>query len=481
MALRITYTALLLLALAMGGMAQNTITGSAVFALKKLQVGQDTSRYFTAISQSVTGFSTHRQAPTAKAVYDFVTGASTVNTAAPINGTGTVLDPVTISNGAIVTAKLADDAVTYAKLQNVTAQRLLGRAGSLAGDAQELTLGAGLGWSGTAIQNTGDTDASNDLTTTTIFGGDVTGTADDLEVQAWLGRPLNLTAPTNGQVYAWNSSTSQWVPTTVGGGGTAFEQGGNSFATAARLGTNDLNRLEFETNNTYAGKVHTNQSWLVGGAATDVPATKLHVAGDVRADGTVISRGAGVAPNSTTASSLRLWNNTASTGQTYNLSASDAGPLIIWDPFGFQALTLTTGTNFGFYVNNPGRRIDVSGWTRSDAFENTNVGIPTVSLGAGAGTSPTLNGVVGGANYFRLTFTTGTTPSAGGIVATVTYSGTYSFSTSTIPVWSSGNDATDTSRFRVGTVATNSFQIVNRGGALTASTQYVLYIHVGGY
>jgi hypothetical protein len=472
MALRINFTALLLLALAMGGTAQNTITGSAVFALKKLQVGTDTARYFTAISQSITGFSTHRQAPTAKAVYDFVSStSSTVNTAAPIGGTGTVLDPITIANGAI----------PYAKIQDVTAQRIIGRAGGLAGPPQELTLGNGMGWSGSAITNTGDTDATNDLTTSTNFTGDVSGTFSTIRVEGFYGRPLNGTAPSNGQVYAWNSTSSQWVPTTVSGGsGTAFEQGGNSFGTAARLGTNDLNRLEFETNNTYAGKVHTNQSWLVGGATTDVPGTKLHVAGDFRADGTVISRGAGVATGSTTASSLRLLNTTASTGQTYNLSSTDAGSFVLWDPFGFQAITLSTGLNFGIYKNVPGRRWDVAGVSRSDVFENGTSSTPTLSsFGTGAGTSPVSNSLNGGQNYFVWTFTTGSSPSAGGVVATISLP--TPFTVSPIPVWSGGNDASDPSRFRVGTVTSSTFQIVNRGGALAGSTQYVLYIHVGGY
>lgn len=45
--------------------------------------------------------------------------------------------------GAIVTADIGNDQVTYAKIQNVTASRLLGRDSS-GGDVQELTLGDGL-------------------------------------------------------------------------------------------------------------------------------------------------------------------------------------------------------------------------------------------------------------------------------------------------------------------------------------------------
>jgi len=49
-------------------------------------------------------------------------------------------DSRTPTDGSVTTAKLADDAVTYAKLQNVSAtDRLLGRSSSGAGDAEEIT------------------------------------------------------------------------------------------------------------------------------------------------------------------------------------------------------------------------------------------------------------------------------------------------------------------------------------------------------
>ncbi len=56
----------------------------------------------------------------------------------------------TIDAGVISTAKIADDAVTYAKFQNVSAaSRLLGRgAAAGSGDVQEISLGAGLSLNG---------------------------------------------------------------------------------------------------------------------------------------------------------------------------------------------------------------------------------------------------------------------------------------------------------------------------------------------
>ena len=57
--------------------------------------------------------------------------------------------------GSIGTPQLANDAVTYAKLQNVTDGRLLGRSAGSAGDAQEITVGAGLSLSAGALTATG--------------------------------------------------------------------------------------------------------------------------------------------------------------------------------------------------------------------------------------------------------------------------------------------------------------------------------------
>ena len=57
-----------------------------------------------------------------------------------------------IAPGVVTTPKLADNAATYAKLQDVSApNRLLGRGASGAGDPQEITLGAGLAMTGTTL------------------------------------------------------------------------------------------------------------------------------------------------------------------------------------------------------------------------------------------------------------------------------------------------------------------------------------------
>jgi microcompartment protein CcmK/EutM len=78
------------------------------------------------------------------------------------NSDGTVLivsnnNTITMSATNINTPQLTDDGVTYAKIQNVTASRIIGRgsAGG-SGDPQEMTAGNGLTISGTAIGVTGN-------------------------------------------------------------------------------------------------------------------------------------------------------------------------------------------------------------------------------------------------------------------------------------------------------------------------------------
>lgn len=79
-------------------------------------------------------------------------------------------DVTTPDGGGIVAATIANDAVTYAKMQNVSAaSKLLGRgsAGG-AGDVEEITVGSGLTMTGTTLSSSG----SSDFTTTATKGSD---------------------------------------------------------------------------------------------------------------------------------------------------------------------------------------------------------------------------------------------------------------------------------------------------------------------
>ncbi len=98
-----------------------------------------------------------------------VTGAGSVTSVAtgtgltggPIVTTGTIsvanlgIDTAQLANLAVTTGKLADGAVTYAKMQNVAAVSLLGNPTGSPAAASEITLGAGLAFSGATLTATG--------------------------------------------------------------------------------------------------------------------------------------------------------------------------------------------------------------------------------------------------------------------------------------------------------------------------------------
>lgn len=60
-------------------------------------------------------------------------------------------DLTTIAASGVPTALIQNDAVTFAKFQNITTSRLLGRTTALSGDVEEITVGAGLTLSGGAL------------------------------------------------------------------------------------------------------------------------------------------------------------------------------------------------------------------------------------------------------------------------------------------------------------------------------------------
>lgn len=97
--------------------------------------------------------------------------------------------------------------------------------------------GAGIQINGTTIINTGDLNPNDDLLVTTVFGGDITGTydnlmikpntigSDELQNQSVLGAHIHPMGASSGQVLKWNGST--WAPAEdlTGGGGGSYNAG----------------------------------------------------------------------------------------------------------------------------------------------------------------------------------------------------------------------------------------------------------------
>ena len=82
--------------------------------------------------------------------------------------------------------------------------------------------GSGISINGSnAISNTGDTNAGDDITTSTSANGDLGGTYPNPTVNAIRGNAVSATNPSNNQVLKWNGS--QWAPANDNAGSSVWQ------------------------------------------------------------------------------------------------------------------------------------------------------------------------------------------------------------------------------------------------------------------
>ena len=97
-------------------------------------------------------------------------GDATVSNTNSGDQTITLTGDVTGSGTGSFAATIANDAVTFAKFQNITDARLLGRSAGSSGDMQEITVGAGLSLSGGSLTATAGATNWNDIGDATADG-----------------------------------------------------------------------------------------------------------------------------------------------------------------------------------------------------------------------------------------------------------------------------------------------------------------------
>ncbi|MFM7158160.1 MAG: hypothetical protein ACKO0Y_10145, partial [Bacteroidota bacterium] len=149
-----------------------------------------------------------------------------------VSANGEVLgkfDSLYIKDGVVTTVKLANGAVTAAKLNQMSATngQILKWNGTTWAPANDTTgkyfTGPGIAISNDSIINTGDRDSSNDVTITRVSAnGEVLGKFDSLYIKdgvvstvklangAVTAAKLNQMGATNGQILKWNGTT--WAP-----------------------------------------------------------------------------------------------------------------------------------------------------------------------------------------------------------------------------------------------------------------------------
>ncbi|MGO4741348.1 hypothetical protein AB4099_32840, partial [Bosea sp. 2KB_26] len=141
-----------------------------------------------------------------------------------------------IASAGVATGDIVNDAVTFAKMQNIGTARLLGRTTAGSGDAEEIAVGAGLTLSGGAltasavastgavIQTLANAYSANTTLTTTIPVDDTTPTSSEgTEV---CSQVINIASATNTVLLKFSgfvsSGTTQGVTATLFRGSTCI-------------------------------------------------------------------------------------------------------------------------------------------------------------------------------------------------------------------------------------------------------------------
>lgn len=351
----------------------------------------------------------------------------------------------------LVTADLANQIVTYAKVQNVTANKLLGRSNSGAGSMEEITLGTGLSYTGTTLNVSGfptGTGVANRFalwTGTSTIGSDAAFTFDGTNDRATFTGTIAGSGANNAIL---NLNTGSITGTTE-----FLRMSGNINGVMASVMSNANNA---------SGSASTIMQLLVGGTSAGDPIMQFSVPGG---SGTVAM---GI-DNSSTGDKFFITPNSATPGGNANASlviTQDATPL------------------FGINKDSPTEELDVAGDIQARSYINTgnlwNNGLCT--FGTGAGTAPTAPAVVlltGGNSFFVFEFSTGSAPVANAAIATLTYPN--AFPGNSVPVlFPRGNTtATDINKFFI-QVGNNNTLILQANGALAFPATYRFLVHVGG-
>lgn len=157
---------------------------------------------------------------------------------------------VIVSAGAISTAQIANGAVTYAKIQNESNQTILGNDSGGAAAPQELTLGQGLGFSGSSIL------VPNLAITSGLIGNGAVGTSQLANSGVTYGKIQN---ESNATILGNNNGGAAAPSELTLGAGLGFS-GSSVLVPAGGIGTNQLAAGAV----TYAKIQNVNASRLLG-------------------------------------------------------------------------------------------------------------------------------------------------------------------------------------------------------------------------
>ncbi|RTL04436.1 hypothetical protein EKK58_10540 [Candidatus Dependentiae bacterium] len=158
---------------------------------------------------------------------NFLTSNQTITLSGDVTGSGATSIVTTIAANAVTTSKIANTAVTFAKIQNINTNRLLGRSSAGSGSVEEISIGSGLSLSGGTLSASGGGGSavwkvqggSTDATTNTqniyhnanVWLGDGSGSSSSyrLHVSGISYFTGSMTLNNITSIQAWNNAASQ--------------------------------------------------------------------------------------------------------------------------------------------------------------------------------------------------------------------------------------------------------------------------------
>lgn len=341
-----------------------------------------------------------------------------------------------VVDGSISTAKIADDAVTYAKIQNVVNdERLLGRVSGANGNVEELTVAqvyTMLGLTGTTNRFalwTGANTLSSDALFTFDAGSDRM-TITNANATAGAGAAVL-------NVIGGNQNTTEFLRMS----GTIT---GNALATlinTRNAAATDHAIFQISSGGADAGDAVT--QYTVSGVMT-------HAIGIDNSDDRFK-----ITPNATTPGAAARGIIVRDNSGTGNVGINKDFPTLPLDGLGIARFELWEGTG--------------------NKFTGANI-----LFGNGAGTGAGLTSIVGLGNGVRITWSSGTGPTADGDVMVVSYP--FLFTTTSIVTISprSKQAAADIDKFYVSAEDNAGFTI-KANGTITNPGSYAFDIHFWGY
>lgn len=164
------------------------------------------------------------------------TGDQTITLTGDITGSGTGSFNTSIGNDKVTTSKILNSNITYSKIQDVSANTLLGNPTGIPSSLSEIPLGTGLAFSGGSLINTspssGGTVTSVSVTTVNGVSGNVTNPTTTPAIALTLGAITPSSVAAVGTVTGSNLSGTNTGDQTITLTGDVTGSGTGSFVTA---------------------------------------------------------------------------------------------------------------------------------------------------------------------------------------------------------------------------------------------------------